>query len=319
MKKQRQKTKAGRKFISLLLMAAMLFTLQGIPALAETAGEEVETNAKTEEEKAVFAQTTEAAAKAGMAPVNPVHTCTKKDDGTDTTKWSYVYFGSYPQTEVTGDALTAAITGASYDANGDAWVNGTKYRRISRSDTNNTSYFGSSTYRYFKWERIKWRVLRINSSTINGSTMFVVADKGLDCKDYHDPGGSVTWETCTLRNWLNSDFYGTTFSSREQGAIVSQTVVNEDNPYYNTEGGNNTWDKVFLLSLSEVMNPNYGFCESYSTYSVSRRVKASDYAHARGAWVNTSTDYAGNCWWWLRSPGSTTSLAAKVGTYGYVY
>ena len=57
MKKQRQKTNAGRKFISLLLTAAMFLTLQGIPVLAETAGEAEETNAKTEEVKAVSAKT----------------------------------------------------------------------------------------------------------------------------------------------------------------------------------------------------------------------------------------------------------------------
>ena len=84
--------------------------------------------------------------------------------------------------------------------NGDAWVNGTKYRRISKSDTNYDSYFGDSEFRYFKWERIKWRVLNVNNST-----MFVVADKGLDCKDYNEEYTSVTWENSTRRNWLKND------------------------------------------------------------------------------------------------------------------
>lgn len=308
---KKQKTKAGRKITVLLLAAAMLFTMQGIPVLAETAGEAAKNSAETPAVKSEDA--VERTGETRELPSDPVHNCTKQNDGTDTTKWSYVYFGSYPQTEVTGNALTAAITGASYDANGDAWVNGTKYRRISKSDTNYDGYFGNSEYRYFKWERIKWRVLRVN-----GSTMFVVADKGLDCKDYNEEYTSVTWETCTLRNWLNNDFYGTAFSSSEQGAIISQTVVNEDNPYYNTEGGNNTWDKVYLLSISEVMNPDYGFCEGYTTYSVSRRVKASDYAHAMGAYVGSSSDYAGNCWWWLRSPGYDTYGAAYVDDNGYI-
>ncbi len=307
---KKQKTKVGRKITVLLLAAAMLFTMQGIPAWA--AGEAAKNSAETPAVKSEDA--VERTGETRELPSDPVHNCTKQNDGTDTTKWSYVYFGSYPQTEVTGNALTAAITGASYDANGDAWVNGTKYRRISKSDTNYDDYFGNSEYRYFKWERIKWRVLRVN-----GSTMFVVADKGLDCKDYNEEYTSVTWETCTLRNWLNNDFYGTAFSSSEQGAIISQTVVNEDNPYYNIEGGNNTWDKVYLLSISEVMNPDYGFCEDFSTYSVSRRVKASDYAHARGAYISTSSNYAGNCGWWLRSPGNHAYYAADVSNNGYVY
>lgn len=173
-------------------------------------------------------------------PKNPIHHCTKQDDGSDYTDWNYVYFGSYPQTEVIGDALTTAITGASYDANGDAWVDGMKYRRIGKSDTDNSNHFGLlNGYRYFKWERIKWRVLENN-----GCTLFVVADKGLDCEDYTYTEG-ITWENCTIRNWLNNNFYGMAFSSNEQGAIVEQTIVNADNPYFGTEGGNDTRDKVF--------------------------------------------------------------------------
>ncbi len=230
-------------------------------------------------------------------PANPVHHCTKHDDGTDTTDWSYVYFGSYPQTEVTGDALTLAITGADYDANGDAWVNGTQYRRISKSDTTNDENFGDSAYRYFKWERMKWRVLEND-----GNTLFVMADKGLDCKIYYyEEGIPITWKNCTLRSWLNGSFYNTAFSSGEQGAIVEQTVVNEDTPEYGIEGGNDTNDKVHLLSFGEITNPTYGFCESDDTYSVSRYIKASDYAHTMGININGEGRYEGNCRWWLCS------------------
>ncbi len=227
--------------------------------------------------------------------------------------WSYVYFGSYPQTEVTGDALTSAIMDASYDGDGDAWVDGIKYRRISKSDTKYDDYFGDAEYRYFKWERIKWRVLKND-----GSTLFLAADKGLDCKDYNETVVSITWENCTLRSWLNREFYGTAFSSSEQAAIVVQDVGNEDNPYYHTEGGNDTRDNVYLLSIGEVINPEYGFCEDCSTYSASRRVQASDYAHARGGWINTSISYKGSSKWWLRSPGNYTNTAADVNDNGYV-
>ena len=301
---KKQKIKAVRKIVSLLLVAVMLFTMQGFPVWAENAGE-------TENAAEAVEQTRETR---GM-PADPVHNCTKKNDGTDTTTWSYVYFGSYPQTEVTGDALTAAIIGAFYDTNGDAWVNGQKYRRISKSDTNYDGYFGESEYRYFKWERIKWRVLKVNSST-----MFVVADKGLDCKCYNDTYKSITWENCTLRSWLNNDFYETAFSSGERGAIVSQTMVNEDNPYYNTEGGNDTTDRVFLLSISEVTNLEYGFCEYRDVFSESRSMRLSDYAHSRGAFITHDGDYdytedfytRGDSWWWLRIPGNSSGYASQI-------
>lgn len=278
------------------------------PAEIETLTEEgLEEEQELEEEPSIKAAST--------SPSNPIHHCTKQSGGSDCTDWSYVYFGSYPQTEVTGEALTSAITGAAYEGNGDAWVNGTKYRRISKSDTNYNGYFGDSTYRYFKWERVKWRVLQND-----GNTLFVVADRGLDCKDYNEEYTSITWENSTLRQWLNNDFYGTAFSSAEQGAVVEQTVVNEDNSYYNTEGGNNTNDKVYLLSIGEVTNPSYGFCEGYSTYSASRWMQTSDFAHARGAYTYSSSSTGGNAntYWWLRSPGDYTCSAATVDLSGYV-
>ena len=104
--------------------------------------------------------------------------------------------------------------------------------------------------------------------------------------------------------------------ARVQGAIVDWNVVNEDNPEYGTEGGNDTNDKVYLLSIGEVTNPTYGFCETDSTYSESRYMKASDYAHARGAYTNTNTSR--NCWWCLRSPGGNTHEVASVTYRGSV-
>lgn len=284
-------------------LAAMLLAAQYEPALAETA---MDGGAK------------EAATGASLS--NPVHHCTKQNDGSDYTDWSYVYFGSYPQTEVTDEELTEDIAGADYDVSGDAWVNGTKYRRIGPGDTNNGLNFGSSIhyYRYFKWERIKWRVLKND-----GETLFVVADQGLDCKAYNENNVHVTWENCDLRQWLKNDFYETAFNGSEQGAIVPQTVVNGNNPEYGTEGGNDTIDKVYLLSIGEAENLDYGFCD-IGIGSASRRMQPSDYAYKRG--VHTYADNGasnhesneGNCLWWLRSPGYDTQwfYAARVNDGG---
>lgn len=305
-KMKKKEHSANGKIISLLLAAAMLFSLQGISVSARMAGETAYAVKAAER----------SAEKIRQMPKKPVHICTKKSDRSDKTEWSYVYFGSYPQTEVRDDALTEEITGASYDANGDAWVNGTKYRRISESDTYRNDYFYGYAYeyRYFKWERIKWRVLDVNENT-----MFVMADKCLNSRCYHEESENITWENCVLRSWLNHDFYDTAFSGTEQRAIVEQTILNEDNPEYNTEGGNNTKDKVFLLSLSEITNPGYGFCGDSSIKSVSRWSETSDFAHVMGV----SNNYSGiannrhTCSWYLRSPGSEMQ-AARVLSNGDV-
>ncbi len=278
-----RKKKAGMKMLAWVLTVVMFLTMQGISAFSETAAVK--------------------AAEREM-PENPVHHCTKDDakdneDYTgedDTTDWSYVYFGSYPQTEVTGSTLTAAITEASYDTNDDAWVNGIKYHRC------RNMFLGEldKEYHYFKWERIKWRVLQNN-----GKTLFVVADNALDLKHYNEEDISITWENSTLRNWLNNDFYNRAFSSIEQGAIVEQLVVNMDNLRYGTKGGNDTRDKIYLLSGSEVLNSEYGFCEG--EYSDSRNVGYSDlvgYKDVNGLCRTNEDTNEDICAWRLRSPGA---------------
>lgn len=234
---------------------------------------------------------------------NPVHYCDEIVQG------SYIYFGSYPQSEVTDSGLIAAIeaaiqNGGEKSEDGiDVWVNGTKYRRISKENITNDKNFGDATYRYFKWERIKWRVLYNN-----GTSVLVMADKALDCKLYYD--GTEIWESSNMRTWLKYAFYKTAFSDNERNAIIMQTMSNEKNPY--GKGGNDTKDNIFLLSAADVMNATYGFESNNGYTSKSRLVKASDFAGAMGVYKVPESDkafglepeeYHGNCCWWTRSPG----------------
>ena len=95
-------------------------------------------------------------------------------------------------------------------------------------------------------EPIKWRVL-----SVNGNDAFLLADQNLDAKPYNEEDTDVTWATCTLRTWLNDAFLNTAFTSAEQAAIKNTTVVNDDNPYYGTEGGENTTIKCIFCPLQK--------------------------------------------------------------------
>lgn len=183
-------------------------------------------------------------------------------------------------------------------------------------------------------EKIKWRVL-----SVNGDEALLLADKNLDCKKYNETYADVTWETSTIRSWLNGygigsnadgkdctsdNFIGKAFTASEQGTINQKTIQNPNNPEYGTIGGNDTTDKVFLLSLDEVMNPDYGFSSNYSEWSKTRWAKNTDYAKMQGAYTHNggkydSGEYDGNSWWWLRSPGDDSSRAAIVNVYGNVH
>ena len=158
-----------------------------------------------------------------------------------------------------------------------------------------------------KKEPIKWRVL-----SVNGNDAFLLADQHLDVKPYNEEDMDVTWETCTLRTWLNNTFLNTAFTSAEQAAIKNTTVVNDDNPYYDIEGGVNTTDKVYLLSIAEVSNTAYGFNSEFRTSSETRVSKLSEYVASK-VWMNT----VGQAYWWLRSPGYEGASASCVIIGGY--
>jgi Bacterial Ig-like domain (group 2). len=241
-------------------------------------------------------------------PSSPVYSEDRKQVTFDN-----IYFGSYPQTEVKGNDLTSSILTASYDTYGDAWVNGTKYRRIRISDTNNAEHFGNKAYRYFKWERVKWRVLNND-----GDTLFIMADHGLDCQNYHEVDASVSWMDCSLRKWLNGPFYYTAFSRAERDSIVLQSVDNSG--YVN---GSNTDDYIYVPSLEEMSNHDYGFSADIKLPSPCRQISATDYAYVMGA---VTGDHNGKeigepyCWWWTRDPGKVEynplNYAALIGNQG---
>ena len=161
-----------------------------------------------------------------------------------------------------------------------------------------------------KKQPIKWRVL-----SVNGNDAFLLADQNLDAEQpYNEERADVTWATCTLRTWLNDTFLNTAFTSAEQAVIKNTTVVNDDNPNYGTEGGENTADKVYLLSLAEASNTAYGFCRNYSA-SETREAKNTAYVAGK-AWMHLVGEAE---YWELRSPGCRSYYASIVDYAGYVY
>ncbi len=165
-------------------------------------------------------------------------------------------------------------------------------------------------------EAIEWIVLDVH----DGKAL-LLSRYGLDAKPYNTEFTDITWEKCTLRSWLNNEFLRTAFSSEEQTAILITTVDNSANQHHIgfgwcTNGGNNTQDKVFLLSCAEV--------EQYLSVkqdfrSTEARVTPTEYAIKAGADANDTYKTADGSmagWWWLRSPGYHQHSGAAVDSAG---
>ena len=147
-------------------------------------------------------------------------------------------------------------------------------------------------------EDIEWLVLEVR----DGKAL-VISKYALDCKQYNEEYVDTSWENCTLRAWLNNDFYNTAFSDTEKNEICTTNIIAEDNFESGTDAGNDTQDKVFLLSISEV--------ETYFSSDEERMCKPSKYAINNGVFEYVDS-YEGNCWWWLRSPGTALNYASYI-------
>ena len=92
---------------------------------------------------------------------------------------------------------------------------------------------------------LDWIVL-----TVENGKALILSEKVLEERAYHqewrDPYITwyITWEECSLREFLNGSFYNSTFNDQEKRLISETRLTNL--------GGNDTDDRVFLLSVDEV-------------------------------------------------------------------
>lgn len=163
-------------------------------------------------------------------------------------------------------------------------------------------------------EEIEWLVLEVKDNKA-----LVISKYALDCKPYNIQYEDTTWEKCSLRSWLNSNFIAEAFTVDERNYICETTVNTNfiakraftvDGENYISETtvtGNDTQDEIFLLSINEV--------EKYFPSYNGRQCMVTEYAKNKGAYTNN----VGCCWWWLRSPGTHPDSAAGVDDSGDVF
>ena len=146
--------------------------------------------------------------------------------------------------------------------------------------------------------------------------MLIITETVILKRIYHSKPEKITWETCDMRKYLNGEFYNS-FSTSERERIIEVVNENSENPWYGTNGGNATTDKIFLLSIEECVKyfgdsgelkvkrkpGKNSWCKDefypwiYDEYSLNRRAVDSS-----GMVVS----------WRLRSPGANGRLVAFV-------
>lgn len=155
-----------------------------------------------------------------------------------------------------------------------------KDSQVKRALAEKLTVKNSTTGDIVKINNVKWRVLEINESKA-----LLTIENALPPLPYHTKYEPVTWEKSSLREWLNSEYLDHTFTQEERKGMLLSNIVNEDNPVYNTDGGNDTEDTIFLLSISEAVK----YQELFPKFKSNS---------------------------WLRTPGNNSSSAAFLSVNG---
>lgn len=150
-----------------------------------------------------------------------------------------------------------------------------------------------------------WRVLDVQNNCF-----LMITEHIIEQRSYHDAYVDITWADCSLRKYLNGEFYEK-FSEADKARIITVINKNMDNQWYGTKGGSDTADNIFLLSIEDVACKYFGD-SSELLYSPKKNKR---YWFERKD-INNSRRIAATkeaiWWWWLRSPGRVGVKAAYV-------
>ncbi len=138
----------------------------------------------------------------------------------------------------------------------------------------------------------EWLVLEKDEE--NQKVLLITKDVLFEGK-YNEEKEKVTWETCSLRNWLNTEFYNNAFNDEERALIIYSKLLNEDHPSGHVDGGNDTEDYVFLLSYYEAKDYFTGELHADATYPDGHRTR-----------------------WWLRTIAEYSYGTLLVNEEGYI-
>lgn len=150
-----------------------------------------------------------------------------------------------------------------------------------------------------------WRVLDIQNNAA-----LLLTEEIIELRAYHDVYKETTWADCGLRKYLNGAFYDT-FNEADRSRILPVINKNPDNPWYGTQGGEDTQDHIFLLSLEEAVCKYFGD----SSEKLYHRGQNQRYWFQRKDENNIkrrATSLGCMWWWWLRTPGRYNVKAVYI-------
>ena len=169
-------------------------------------------------------------------------------------------------------------------------------------------------------ENIEWLVLEKE-----GNKIFVISKYILDVEAYSssayavqalqdDPDytSNISWESSSIRIWLNETFLSESFNETEQSIIQTTKVTADSGHNNNNAQGNDTEDKIFFLSLSDA---NKYFESDEARICATTNYVIGQRDSGRYGYEKAVSDDSSACSWWLRTSDSESD--SWVSQYGF--
>ncbi len=267
-----------------------------------------------------------------------------------TVKLKTMYFGSYPQTYV-GDSMNTTLenwySGKKVEKtytirdsqvwNAYEYTDGQLYARgpslvysstADKTYKDGTTIKSNGTYVWFKVEPIKWYIMNYDAWQNGTEDMELLSELALTSYIRFNPTESAgnNWKNSELQKWLRDKFYKTAFDENEREIIAltqnKNGITNQCNSAPSSWTGADTEDYVYCKTYYEMWHDMFAGDSNVGNGYASRQCSPTDFALSNNCWMSTSytTNYrTGTCNWWLRSAGSSASLACLVDDHGTSY
>ncbi len=189
------------------------------------------------------------------------------------------------------------VTGTSLD---EATAEDIPERYREKRERIDVASYETTTFGQWGGEPIVWRVLKRDDDKV-----LLISERSLDSVPYHSFYNTITWAKSDLRKWANSTFVADAFSKDELSRLVLNKVHTDDDALWETVGGDDCDDLVYLLSVEEA--------QRYFISSDDRMAEPTDFARKNDIYVEN-----GYTLWWLRSPGHGQGFASTIWPVGGV-
>ena len=298
--------------------------------------------------------------KEAFDPSNNLCICNADGNWTGTAGACICKDGFVPVGKVCMEKVSCTGANETYDATINACICDASYFRVNGKCVASGSLAVGDLVEFGRYPQsensdlpspLTWQVLDIKDDAVLMISQYI-----LEQYNYHDRKEAITWEKCNVRSYLNAlsgeynknnidhtadGFFKNAFGAEEQSRIKEVTNKNPNSKFNSSvPGGNDTKDKVFLLSDDEVLQylptnkSRVAHPTAYAIHPPTSSGRKNLYTcqvtcsgddscstsscNNRGTNIQVCSNVQRSSPWWLRSPGHCPNGAACVGVGGGV-